>query len=188
MAVRTIHLENDQVYFCTITCYNWLNLIQLTDFYNEIYKWFDILVLKDCKILGYVLMPNHFHFLIYIPETNVNLNKLVANGKRFMAYEIISRLKKQENFQILKILQSAVSENDRLKGQLHYGFVTSFDAKICESEKFILQKLDYMHANPVTGKWNLVEDFTDYIHSSAKYYELNEEGIYPVTHYNEIIG
>jgi hypothetical protein len=45
-----------------------------------------------------------------------------------------------------------------------------------------------MHANPVSGKWNLAEVFTDYLHSSAKFYELNEQGIYPLTHFKELIG
>jgi hypothetical protein len=32
-----------------------------------------------------------------------------------------------------------------------------------------------MHHNPVSGKWQLVEDFVDYPYSSARYYELGEQ-------------
>lgn len=67
-------------------------------------------------------------------------------------------------------------------------FQSSFDAKPIFSERFLFQKLDYIHHNPVSGKWNLVADYTDYKHSSAKYYELGEIGVYPVTHYEEVFG
>jgi hypothetical protein len=50
-------------------------------------------------------------------------------------------------------------------------FEESFDAKECYTEEFIFQKLHYMHHNPVSKKWNLVNDFTDYEHSSASFYE-----------------
>jgi hypothetical protein len=32
--------------------------------------------------------------------------------------------------------------------------------------------MDYIHRNPVSGKWSLVKDFTTYEHSSASFYEL----------------
>ena len=34
-------------------------------------------------------------------------------------------------------------------------------------ENLILQKLNYIHKNPVGGKWNLCGNFTDYKYSSA---------------------
>ena len=48
------------------------------------------------------------------------------------------------------------------------------------------QKLNYMHKNPVSGKWKLAENYLDYIHSSARFYELGEEGVFHVYHYQEI--
>ncbi len=46
-----------------------------------------------------------------------------------------------------------------------------------------------MHLNPISGKWNLSDDFLKYSCSSAKFYELNE--VYErhqLTHYKEFIG
>lgn len=40
------------------------------------------------------------------------------------------------------------------------------------------QKLNYMHINPITGKWNLVNDFTSYENSSASFYELGLTNIF----------
>jgi hypothetical protein len=32
-------------------------------------------------------------------------------------------------------------------------------------------ELNYIHYNPVTGKWNIATDFVSYEHSSASFYE-----------------
>ena len=50
----------------------------------------------------------------------------------------------------------------------------------------IEQKLDYIHHNPVSGKWNLVEDFVTYRHSSAQFYECDIQGNFEVTHYKDL--
>jgi len=44
-----------------------------------------------------------------------------------------------------------------------------------------------MHMNPVSGKWKLVDDYLDYVHSSARFYDLGEEGIYKVIHYEQVM-
>jgi hypothetical protein len=41
------------------------------------------------------------------------------------------------------------------------------------TDKFLQQKLDYIHHNPISGKWNLADTFIDYKHSSAGFYENN---------------
>jgi hypothetical protein len=38
-----------------------------------------------------------------------------------------------------------------------------------------LQKLNYIHNNPLKEHWNLVKDPCDYKYSSARYYELDEK-------------
>ncbi|HEV8083214.1 MAG TPA: hypothetical protein VGP55_08445 [Chitinophagaceae bacterium] len=57
---------------------------------------------------------------------------------------------------------------------MHKVFKDSFDAKAIFSEKFLVQKLNYIHYNSVSGIWNLAEDFVSYEHRSASFYE---EGI-----------
>ena len=67
-------------------------------------------------------------------------------------------------------------------------FRPSYDAKECFSIAFLKQKLDYMHKNPVCKKWSMVENYLDYIHSSARFYELNEKHEYcELKHIGELI-
>ncbi len=86
----------------------------------------------------------------------------------------------------MNCLKRAVPEFEKRKNKRHQVFEISFEAKIIESEKFLFQKLHYIHHNPVSKKWNLVEDFRDYPYSSAGFYEkVNYDG-YKITSYDEI--
>ena len=73
--------------------------------------------------------PIHFHAILYFPQAGYDLNKIVGNAKRLIAYEIIERLKKQKQDKLLKLLSSAVTETEKSKDQLHKAFEQSFDAK-----------------------------------------------------------
>jgi hypothetical protein len=65
-------------------------------------------------------------------------------------------------------------------------FEQSFDWKECSSDRFIDQKLDYMHDNPCRGVWRLAASPVDYLHSSAKFYLTGDQGIYPVINSGEL--
>jgi len=44
-----------------------------------------------------------------------------------------------------------------------------------------------MHKNPVSKKWQLVNDFTDYLYSSASYYEKGIKQYDKLLHVNEVL-
>ena len=85
------------LYYITFTCFKWLSLIDITNSYDLIYKWFDILIKNGHAIVGYVIMPNHVHFIMHYGDCKQSLNTIIGNGKRFIAYKIVRRLKKQKN-------------------------------------------------------------------------------------------
>ena len=185
MSTHTLRTESQEVHFCTITCYKWLPLFEEANVYSSVYRWFKHMNRDGCFVLGYVIMPNHIHVLLFPTHTGTSLDKYVGEGKRFMAYDIVNNLKKSNKTSLLQILQEGVEEKEKLKGKKHQVFQLSFDSRKCYNEKMIEQKLDYIHHNPVSGKWNLAEDFTKYMHSSARYYELNEIHA-DVTHYKDL--
>src|SRR5882672_10633642 len=112
MSIHTL-IKKTGMYFITFTCYRWLRLIELTDTYDEVYKFFDILNRKGHQMVGYVIMPNHLHFLLYFNMQRQSLNTVIGNGKRFIGYEIINRLEAQKQNSILKILSEAVNPGER---------------------------------------------------------------------------
>ena len=180
MSVKRLITEKDGIFFITITCYNWYSLFEIGDAYQVVYNWFDHLKLKGHYITGYVIMPNHLHALISFSNTTKSINAVVGNGKRFMAYDIISILEKQGNKHLLNQLSEGVNKSDKKRGKLHEVFTDSFDIKECFSIKFITQKLNYIHWNPCTGKWMLADCPENYIHSSARFYDTGLQGIYAV--------
>ena len=186
MSVRKAIAEKDGIYFITFTCKNLLPLFELTNSYDAIYKWFDYLKASGHYITGYVILPNHLHVLIGFKALTQTINTVVSNGKRFIAYEIVKRLEGQNNTAILKTLSVAVIDSDRKRGKLHQVFENSFDAKECRREEFIKQKLSYMHGNPCKGIWNLARSPSDYLHSSALFYDTGKHSTYEVTNYKEL--
>ena len=118
--------------------------------------------------------------MITFSETRMPINTIIGNGKRFMAYEIVKRLQNSKQVNLLKRLGSSL-EPERLAHQkLHDIWRYSFDWKHCESDRFKYQKLNYIHANPCSGKWNLSINPESYTHSSAGFYATGHQGIYPV--------
>ncbi len=93
-------------------------------------------------------MPNHVHALISFKETGQSINTIIGNGKRFMAYEIVERLKNAKEIDMLRYLEEAVEPGRQANKKQHELWELSFDWKECISRKFIQQKLDYMHMNP----------------------------------------
>lgn len=151
MSVRKTISNKEGLYFITVTCVEWLWLFEVTKGYDIVYKWFDHLKTNGHLICGYVIMPNHLHAMIAFQNTGQSINSIVGNGKRFMAYEIIERLKNCREDALLNKLALFVNETDRAKGQLHEVFEPSFDWKECFRQAFISQKLNYIHENPCRG-------------------------------------
>ena len=185
MPVRKAIAEKDGVYFITFTCTNWLPLFKMCNAYDTVYKWFNHLKEHGHHVIGYVIMPGHVHAIIVFANTGESINITISNGKRFIAYELIKRLKEKNSTLILNELTNDLNNTEKKEGKIHGVFETSFDWKECRTEKFIQQKLNYIHWNPCKGN-KLVELPEQYIHSSAKFYITGEQGIYPVMSFMEL--
>ena len=183
MPIKQLIPFSSGTFFITFTCYKWIPLIEKVNGYEIVYNWFDHLKHSGHYINGYVVMPNHVHALISFVRCKQNINIIVGNGKRFMAYEIVKKLKKQKADNIIASLSvERISQNNKK----HHVWQPSFDWKYCESTYFSEQKLDYIHDNPCSGKWNLSDSPAGYCHSSAKYYLDGIQAAYPVTNIMEM--
>ena len=187
MAITFKHDATFSTYFLTFTCIDWLPLLEITNSYDLVYKWF-VLLKNGVKadVISYVIMPNHLHLVLHFHSANFNINSIVSNGKRFMAYEIIDRLELSHNLELLNCLQSNLTQREISKGQQHKVFKDSFDAKPIITQKFLMQKINYIHNNPVSGKWMLAKDFVAYEHSSASFYEEKLARHFQPVHYLDI--
>lgn len=186
MPSHTLHHEKKTFYFITLTCFKWLNLFEASRIYDYLPLWFKKLKDKDAHLCGYVIMPNHLHLIIYLDDCAEHLNKLISESKRFMAYEMVKRLKINKHFNLLNTLKNGVQENEKSKGKKHQVFRLSFDAKPID-EAQVAKILDYIHHNPVSKKWCLVNEYTQYPYSSADFYENGGEPKFGLIDYRDVI-
>ena len=171
MSVKFNHTNKNAFYFVTCTCHDWLPLFEIAKGYELVYRWFHILRDQQIEISAFVIMPNHFHIILFLPELEIRLSKVIGNGKRFIAYDLLKRLEILQQYEILNKLSDSLTTRDYKKNQRHKVFQESFDAKEIYTERFFYQKLNYIHYNPIRGCWNLCDDYIQYVHSSASFYE-----------------
>ena len=119
-------------------------------------------------------MPNHFHGLIYVSKKSPPLSKLIQNAKRFLAYDIVKLLKKDNEQNLLNLFAKKARKE---KGSKYKVFEERYDSKIIDNEDLFYQKLNYIHNNPCKGK--LCDLPENYIYSSASNYILGK-GIYEI--------
>jgi putative transposase len=126
----------------------------------------------DMKLFGYVLMPNHYHFLVQLDNHQGQLSKFQQDFKKFTAKKILEKLYEESRFQELKIFEDAARN---LPKQKHKVWMDRFDDEVIKSEKWFFQKLNYIHNNPL--KAGLVEQPEDWSYSSARNYINGDHSI-----------
>ncbi len=124
---------------------------------------------------GWVLMPDHFHLLIP-PEPPEATVRFMQELKKRSAQQIIAALARiQGNFRCrallarLRLPPTAHSDSYYRLWQRRYGPFNAF------THKKHMQKLDYMHNNPVTAK--LVPSPDRWIWSSFRHYYSNDSSV-----------
>ena len=175
------------VYFITFTCFNWLPLIEIAEGYDLVYNFFDVMKENGNEVLGFVTMPNHVHLLFHYTNGKQSLNAIIGNGKRFIGYDIVKRLEDRREIVLLNQMKEAVTAKDRQRNKKHELWQGTFDVKECRTEKFILQKLIYIHNNPCSQRWRLAARPVEYPHSSARFYDGDKTG-YRVKDYLDVLA
>ena len=122
----------------------------------------------SCKIIGYVIMPDHIHLLIW-PQEEKAITEFMRDFKRFTSGRITRQAKVEGKAEWLNMFESAGSETERAE---HKVWQDSFWEQSIYTEKFLKQKLDYIHLNQVRA--GIVEDAADYPYSSYRNYSLGD--------------
>lgn len=129
---------------------------------------------RKVVIYGYVIMENHFHSIV----KGEDLAKKLRLAKSFMAREMVDTLRADGNARLLNQI-----EFRKLKHKLkcdHQVWEEGFHPKQLMNDEMVIQKLEYLHFNPV--KRGFVDWPEYWRYSSARNY-LGVEGLIPVTIY-----
>ncbi len=171
-------MELNEVYFWTSTIKDWKHLLKPDKYKSLIIKILkDLLSRKLIILYGYVIMPNHVHFLWEAIAKN-GKEMPHASFNKAIGHLIIKDLKIHHP---KVLLQFEVNEKER---QYRIWRRDALAILIDSREKFE-QKLEYTHLNPMQEHWNFCSMPEDYKWSSARYYESGFEQNDMITHYME---
>lgn len=151
-------------YFTTFTCNAWLRVLDEGHGKEIIINSFSYLSQQQLvHIFGFVIMPNHVHVLWGVKEENVK--RVRHSFTSFTGHEIVKGIDKH-NPDYLKWIRSTQGDRNLQVWQRRPYW------KSVGYEKVFLQKLNYIHWNPLRKGWKLAETPEDYYWSSARSYKV----------------
>ncbi|HLY60846.1 MAG TPA: transposase [Terriglobia bacterium] len=127
------------------------------------------------KIVGYVLMPEHFHLLIW-PSIEPNPSQIMQKLEVRTALFVLKNLKENVSIPWCRRMLTRVSLPPAVHHHAHFRVWQrgGYDLNIWSPKKR-LEKLNYMHNNPVARK--LVEKPGDWPWSSWRFYFLDDASV-----------
>jgi REP-associated tyrosine transposase len=127
------------------------------------------------KIIGYVLMPEHFHVLIW-PARDLNPSQILQKLEDRTALFVLKNLKENANYPWCRKMLEGVRLPPTVHHHAHFRVWQrgGYDLNVWSPKKR-REKLTYMHNNPVTRR--LVEKPGDWPWSSWRFYFLHDDSI-----------
>ena len=173
-------MKTSTIYFYTASILDWKRILTDETRRNIILGSLQHLVDQQAvKVYAFVIMPNHIH-LLWQPVSNEKVKNVQLSFMKFTAQKILFQLQDSKHPQIDDFL---VDKKDR-KYQIWQRNPLAVELY---SRKVIEQKLDYIHNNPVQGKWMLTNSPEEYLYSSASFYEGDDSKYSFLTHYMDDI-
>jgi REP element-mobilizing transposase RayT len=168
------------IFFFTATNLNWVHILK-DDFHKNIIIESLRFLCDDkrAKVLGFVIMPNHIHLIWQILEPHKRWN-VQRDFLKYTAQQIKFNLHENDSSLLDDIL---VRSRDRMC-QIWERNSLSFEL---DNPKTLIQKLNYIHNNPLQEKWNLSSSPEEYMFSSAKFYEKGADDFGFITHFSEVM-
>ncbi|MEO6149379.1 MAG: transposase [Mucilaginibacter sp.] len=168
----------EDIYFVTFTIVDWVDI-----FTRPVYKQLIIDSLIYCQqhkgleVYAYCLMTNHLH-LLTAAQLPAKLPDIIRDFKKHTNKQIIGLIQQENESRrdwILHRFQYHAKYNTRV--QDYKVWQDGYHGISCDNTKILLQKLDYIHNNPVTA--GIVTEPQHYLYSSAANY-AGENGLISV--------
>ena len=159
--------DNSALYFLTFQIVGWVDL-----FTRKIYRDIAIDCFKYCQLnkglelYAYVIMSNHIHLLAR--SANEDLSGFVRDYKSFTSKQFQAVLDegRESRSDWMRMVFEYHAKYKR--EQTNQVWTNDNHAELIYSEKFISQKINYIHSNPVSA--GIVSQPEDYTYSSARNY------------------
>jgi len=174
-------INSNELYFLTITVVDWIDVFNRKELCEDLLE-----SLKYCQqnkgleIYAWCLMPSHLHLVVSVEQGDVTLSDVMRDFKKFTSKKIvksISEIIESRKDWLLRHFAYAGKYNPKIK---EYKFwQDGFHPIELSTGKFIEQKINYIHQNPVAA--GIVYRAEDYVLSSAAQYTGEYNALLEVT-------
>jgi len=166
MPQRRIYDEDGHAHFVTFSCYKRRRLLDRNEAKQIVLEILGTqLARRQGRCLGFVIMPDHVHALVWFPESG-QISEFMRQWKSRS-----SRAIKMLYRTVLRRYAGHIDPREPVWQARYYGFNVV-------SEDKAIEKLRYMHGNPVRA--GLAQSPTQWRHSSARFYEEGKPVAVPV--------
>lgn len=166
--------EPNLVHYATAVTHNRVPTFRNDHACSLLMNAFETTRLKEpSKLIGYVVMPDHFHLLANPLDLDISI--IVGRIKGRAAVSILGWLRTERHS--VSLAKLALPKPLR-SGQTHAVWQPEFGAVDIWSRRFIRQKLQYIHMNPVRA--GLCKHPAEWRWSSYNAYFPHEPGSVPI--------
>ena len=162
------------IYFVTTAIVGWVDLFTRWELKHVILD-----SLRHCQkekglvVHAWCLMPSHLHMIISTKQEP--LPNIMRDFKKFTSKELVRTMEGINESRKGWILELFSEVADHLERVSHYKvWQDGNHPELLFSAKFMEQKLDYLHSNPVADE--IVDEPEEYRYSSARDYYSNKKG------------
>jgi REP element-mobilizing transposase RayT len=155
--------EKDQAHFLTCTVVGWIPVFTRPETMDIVLEsWRYLQQNRGFQLFGYVILDNHLHLIASSPD----LGREMKDFKSFTARQIIDLLEAQK---VAVLLDQLAWRKARHKQESQYQlWQEGSHPQQIQGEEMMLQKLEYIHNNPV--KRGFVDEPEHWRYSSARNY------------------
>lgn len=168
--------DQHALHFLTFTIVDWIDV-----FTRCVYRDIVLDSFRYCQehkglmVHAWVIMSNHVHAILSTPENE--LSDVVRDFKGFTSKAIVKAVHEEKESRREWLLQRFVANATRTARNDQYKVWTHDNHPIQMQPHFIMQRVNYIHQNPVRAGW--VDRPRDYRYSSARDYQ-DEPGLLKV--------
>ena len=150
--------------FLTVTCLEWKHILMEDRFKDVIMESLSFLSsARRVCVYGFVIMSNHFHLIWQLMGDNKR-DDVQGDFLKYTGQQILKNLRNGQSTLLNELLVNA-------KDRKHQVWERNSLGVPLWSQEVFLQKLEYIHNNPVRA--GLCRYPEDYRYSSARFYEKN---------------
>lgn len=166
-------IKTNRAYFLTLTIVDWVDVFTRKNHRDAVIESF-----KHCQkekglvIYAYCIMSNHIH-LIANTEEPFLLKDVIRDFKKFTSKRILQQIQNEPESRREWMLKLFEDHAEISKKHKFYKFWQVGNHAIeLYSEKFVWDKINYIHNNPVEE--GLVKSAEEWVYSSASNYQEME--------------